>query len=197
MAEQDQFAGFLQRVRAGDDQAAAELVREYEPLIRREVRFRMRDPRLQRFFDDFDVCQSVLGTFFIRAAAGQFELNQPEDLVKLLVTITRRKLAEQARKQNRQRRDQRRHAAGSELINDAPAAHPSPSRYLAGKELLKQFHDRLDSDERRIADLRGQGAGWSEIADQLGGTPESRRKQLARAVDRVAQELGLEESASG
>ena len=37
----DPFAELLGRVRAGDAGAAAELVRRYEPLIRREVRLRL------------------------------------------------------------------------------------------------------------------------------------------------------------
>src|SRR5262245_25272966 len=35
------FAEFLNRIRAGDESAAAELVRQYEPLLRREVRMRL------------------------------------------------------------------------------------------------------------------------------------------------------------
>ena len=45
------FADFLRRIRAGDEQAAAELVRQYEPLIRREVRLQIDDRRLCRLFD--------------------------------------------------------------------------------------------------------------------------------------------------
>ena len=35
------FAEFLRRIRSGDEAAAEELVRLYEPLIRREVRLRV------------------------------------------------------------------------------------------------------------------------------------------------------------
>src|SRR4051794_4681777 len=42
------FAEFLSRVRAGDESAAAELVQQYEPLLRREVRMRLTDPSLFR-----------------------------------------------------------------------------------------------------------------------------------------------------
>jgi hypothetical protein len=35
------FADFMRHVRAGDAQAAAELVRRYKPLIRREIRLEM------------------------------------------------------------------------------------------------------------------------------------------------------------
>ena len=45
MAENDSFQALLRRVRAGDQEAAAELVRQYEGEIRRAVRLRL-DTRL-------------------------------------------------------------------------------------------------------------------------------------------------------
>ena len=38
MREDVTFAGFIRRIRAGDEQAARELVERYEPVIRCEVR---------------------------------------------------------------------------------------------------------------------------------------------------------------
>ena len=51
-----------------------------------------------------DICQSVMGSFFYRAALGQYELEKPDDLVRLLVTMARNKLADQARRQTTDRR---------------------------------------------------------------------------------------------
>jgi hypothetical protein len=34
--------------------------------------------------------------------------------------------------------------------------------------------------------------GWSEIAAQLGGTADARRKQFQRAIDGIAQTLQIE-----
>jgi len=48
MTEPGAFADFIDRVRAGDEQAAAELVRRYEPLIRREVRLHLEGRRPAR-----------------------------------------------------------------------------------------------------------------------------------------------------
>src|SRR5262245_23788772 len=78
------FAEFLRRIRAGDEAAAAEFVRLYEPLIRREVRMRLTDPAVYRLVGASDICQSVLLSFFTRAAAGQYDLRAPADLVRLL-----------------------------------------------------------------------------------------------------------------
>jgi RNA polymerase sigma-70 factor (ECF subfamily) len=193
MSQPSTFVDFVRRIRAGDDQAAAELVRQYEPLISREIRLQMEDRRLSRLFDSMDVCQSVLSSFFVRAAAGQYDLDRPEQMLKLLVSMARNKLASQARRQSRQRRDHRRAADTPEkleIVDDTP----SPSRVLASKELLEQFRQGLSDEERQVADLRGQGLGWAEIATELGGTAQARRMQLTRAADRVARQLGLDDS---
>jgi RNA polymerase sigma-70 factor (ECF subfamily) len=107
--------------------------------------------------------------------------------------MARNKLASAARQQYRQRRDPRRLAGGAEGLDHVAGGGPTPSRVFAGKELLTQFLDRLGEDERRIAELRGQGLAWEEVARQLGGTAQARRMQLARAAGRVARDLGLEE----
>ena len=107
MSEEPSFRELIGRVRRGDQQAAAELVRRYEPAIRRAVRFRLTDPRLRRTCDSLDVCQSVLLSFFVRAALGQYDLDTPEQLLRLLTAMARNKLLNQARAQQAARRDGR------------------------------------------------------------------------------------------
>jgi RNA polymerase sigma-70 factor (ECF subfamily) len=194
MSDADAFSSFLRRVRAGDADAAAELVRRYEPLVRRAVRLQLEDRRLRRLFDSSDVCQSVLASFFVRAAAGQYDLSGPEQLVKLLVTMTKNKVASEARKQTRQRRDQRRVAGGDQALAGVASPGPTPSRYMAGRELLARFREKLTDEERQVADLRSQGLGWDEVAARLGGTAQARRMQLSRALARVARDLGLDDN---
>ena len=193
MTEQIAFEGLIARVRAGDERSAAELVRRYEPEIRREVRFLLRDPYLRRSFDSMDICQSVMGSFFLRAALGEYDLNRPEDLIRLLVSMTRNKMVDATRRQRAQRRDHRRATSleGVEVI----APNPTPSQIVEGREMLGEVRSRLSEEERQLADLRAQGREWADIARQVGGTAEARRKQLTRAITRVARELGLDESA--
>jgi hypothetical protein len=68
---------------------------------------------------------------------------------------------------------------------------------VIGRELLEVYRGRLSDEERQLADLRTLGHDWSEIARMLGGTPQARRKQLTRAVNRVARQLGLDEDDEG
>ena len=97
MVEAPTFEELIRRVRAGDQDAAAVLVKRYEPAIRRAVRFRLADARLGTLLDSMDICQSVLASFFVRAATGQYELETPEQLLKLLTAMARNKLTTQAR----------------------------------------------------------------------------------------------------
>src|SRR5262245_58769822 len=133
MAEES-FADLIARVRAGDDQAATILVRRYEPEVRREVRFLLRDPFLRRSFDSMDICQSVMGSFFLRAALGEYDISQPQDLVRLLISMTRNKVVDATRRQRAQRRDHRR-STSLEAV-DVAAQVPSPSQVVEGRELL-------------------------------------------------------------
>src|SRR5437588_8674896 len=108
VAESGLFDDLIRRVRAGDSQAAAELVRLYEPAIRREARVRLVDSRLRRLFDSMDIAQSVFASFFVRAALGQYEIEKPEQLLRLLTSMSRKKLVDHAREQQAAKRDHRR-----------------------------------------------------------------------------------------
>jgi RNA polymerase sigma-70 factor (ECF subfamily) len=74
MTPDHSFHDLVRRVRSGDDAAAAKLVRHYGPALRRAVRTRLTDPELRRLLDSMDICQSVLASFFVRAA-GQYDLH--------------------------------------------------------------------------------------------------------------------------
>ncbi len=139
-----------------------------------------------------DVCQAVLGSFFVRAAAGQYELERPEHLLRLLKGMARKKLLHQVRQERAACRDVRRLEAVPGEDGTA-GAEPTPSRVVAGRDLLEAVRARLTPDERQLADRRALGQEWGPIAAELGGSPDGRRKQLNRALDRVARELGLDD----
>jgi RNA polymerase sigma-70 factor (ECF subfamily) len=188
MVEDNVFQDLIRRVRAGDGAAAAELVRTYEPAIRRAARIRLSDSRLQRLFDSMDISQSVFASFFIRAALGQYDIDKPDQLLRLLVTMSRKKLADHARYQAADRRDYRRERP----VPAGIASGPDPGQQVATRELLHEFRRRLSPAERRLADLRAAGRNWNQIAAELGASAEALRKQLARAVERIAADLGLD-----
>lgn len=174
--------------------AASALVQQYEPMVRRAVRLRMLSPSMRRTMDSMDICQSVLGSFFVRAAMGQYELNTPEDLVKLLVRLARNKVAGVARKHFARKRDARRVQDSNSAIDRAMDQQETPSKAVEGADLLEHFRRKLSPEERALADQRAQGREWIDIAKDMNESPEALRKRLQRAVDRAARELGLDDA---
>jgi RNA polymerase sigma-70 factor (ECF subfamily) len=192
MRDASSFDSFIQQIRGGSEDAARELVHRFEGVIRREARLRMEDHRLLRIFDSMDISQSVLTSFFVRASTGHFDLETPEQLVKLLLQMTRNKLAFQVRRHRARRRDSRLLAAARVDDLNVPSTYPGPSQLAADHDLIDAVRLRLDDEERQIADLRAEGWEWSEIAARIGGSAQARRMQLSRAVNRVAKALKLD-----
>lgn len=187
----------LLRVRNGDPDAAEEIVRTYEPEVRRAIRVRMTDARLRKLVDSIDICQSVLAGFFVRTAAGQYDIQTPEELLRLLITMARNRIVDWARRSNAERRDGRRdvslqHDDGSD--REIASAESSPASVLVNRDLLEQVRNRLSSDELTLMEHRAEGLGWNEIAEKTGEQANAVRMRLTRALDRVAAELGLEQS---
>jgi RNA polymerase sigma factor (sigma-70 family) len=187
----------LRRVRGGDAAAAEELVRTYEPEVRRAIRVRLTDARLRRLFDSIDICQSVLAGFFVRTAAGQFDIETPQELLRLLVTMARNRVIDLARRSQADRRDGRREVSLNVQDGQSPqfaTREPGPGSVLVSRELIEQVRNRLTADELRLMEQRSEGLNWNEIAATMGDQPNTVRMRLTRALDRVAAELGLEES---
>jgi RNA polymerase sigma-70 factor (ECF subfamily) len=187
------FVDLLERVRSGDQEAATLLVNQFEPELRRTVRVRLTDPRLRRFVDSADICQSVLANFFIRVRIGEFDLHKPDQLLHLLLTMARNKVLDKARRQQARKRDQRRIEGNPDVALENVQGHePEPTHVIECQDLLEQVRRLLDDEERYLADQRGQGKEWPEIAAELGARPDALRKKLTRALDRVTARLGLE-----
>jgi RNA polymerase sigma-70 factor (ECF subfamily) len=192
MRDTSVFADLLERVRDADSDAATELVRKYESAIRVAVRTRLSDPALRRQFDSMDVCQSVLGSFFFRMAAGQYDLRDPAQLVALLTKMAHNKLAMRARHQYRRRRDIRREIPLEEMYGEPTVTPAEPAQQVLGRELIERAFALMEPQVRDIAIRRASGMEWAEIAAQLGGTADARRKQFQRAVDQIALTLNID-----
>jgi RNA polymerase sigma-70 factor (ECF subfamily) len=190
MANEEDLRTLLLRVRAGDQQAAATLVRRYEPALRRTVRVRLRDRQLRRLLDSSDICQSVLLRFFARLARDPYQLDTPEQVLKLLTTLARNQVINAALREQAAKRDCRR-LAGAGGQPEAEARDSTPSQHVMAEELQEKARRILAPAESRLLELRKDGLEWDDIARLVGGTPEGLRKQLARAVARVSHALGL------
>jgi RNA polymerase sigma factor (sigma-70 family) len=196
MSDDPSFDDLLARARDGDEAAATELVRRFEPEVRRFIRYRLTDPRLRRFLDSLDVCQSAFANFFVRLADGGFDLKTPGQLHRLLLTIAGNKVRDHVRRQAAQRRGgPDRAEAGAGPLAAVADSDPGPGESALVRDLIAVFRDRLSAEERGWLDRWLLGRSWQEVAAETGDSTEALRKRFARAVDRAARELGWETEA--
>ena len=183
------FADLVEGARLGDDQAVNELVRRYEPEIRRFVRVRLTDWRLRRSFDSQDICQSVLCRFFARLGDGGFQLHEPRQLVGLLLTMARNKLRDEVRKHRTVRRggNNAQHGIEEKTLEYLVDREREPGQQVADAEIVALVLHELPSQDQYLAGEWMRGRQWEELAVELNSTAEALRKRLSRALQRVAR----------
>jgi DNA-directed RNA polymerase specialized sigma24 family protein len=164
-------------LRAGDEDAARQLWRRYFEALVRLARARL---RARAVADEEDVALSAFDSFYAGMAHGRFpDIADRDDLWRLLVTMTARKAANQARRESRQKRGGGRVVPESDLAagqgSEAGAigqlVGPEPTPEFAA-QVAEECGRRLDGlpDEslRTVALMKMEGYTNDEIADRLG-----------------------------
>jgi RNA polymerase sigma-70 factor (ECF subfamily) len=189
MSDDASFRDLMRRLRAGDSQAARELVRSYEGAIRLQVRVRLTQPDLRRLLDSMDIVQLVWASFFPRAAVGEFELEDPKKLLNLLITLAHNKLLDQAKNLRRKRRGHGRVVAGIPTASELADPRPGPEQTADERDFIREFRSHLSRPEQSLWDQRLQGRSWVELAAERGTDPDVLRIQFHRALERVARKM--------
>jgi RNA polymerase sigma factor (sigma-70 family) len=197
MAAEGPFLELLRRIRAGDETAALALHATYAEQLRRIIRVQLTQPALRRQMDSLDICQSVFADFFVRTALGQYDLESPTELLRLLATMARHRVVYHAQKRRAARRGIRRVEAGAIEDFALTSSGGTPNQIVSARELLRQCQKRLSAEERSLVDRRRSGQGWEEIAAAVGRSADAVRKQYKRAIERVSGDLGIEELSHG
>lgn len=186
------FAERLAQLRRGDPDAIAAFVEEYEPYLRRSLRFRIRNAALQAAADSVDICQSVLGGFLLQLAAGNYDLDSKEDLNRLLAAIANKKFLMLHRRESAAKRSRRITLSMSDLPEASNRDNSIPTQSLEITEIWEKATSIMTSEERTLLHRRKEGQSWEEIAADLNLNALLLRKRLSRALRRVADDLGLD-----
>lgn len=182
--------------RAGNDDAARKLFERYVDRLVAVARRRLSLHRpLKRRVDPEDIVQSAFRSFFGRLRAGQFHIEEQDDLCKLLVRITVRKALRQITYQRAAKRDPGLEAPVKQGDDDLAvrllAHEPGPEEEVAFLDQLEHFLTGLTPEERRILEMRVQGYSNEDICRELGTYDRKIRRALERIRRLAAQEDGL------
>ena len=178
-----ELAGFLARIQAGDEDAARDLLRRFEPEVRLVVRRQL--PRLLRSrFDSLDFLQSVWGDFFQRVRNGPAEFTDARHLVGFLARAAKNKVIDQYRRAGSQKGDMHREEpiwseAGG--VRELPSQTETPSELAEAREALDRLMVLVPEDRRAVLALKAEGLTSREIGGRLGLSE--------RTVQRVLEDL--------
>ncbi len=196
-AEQWTSAQLLDQYSRGQKAAADEIFTRYADRMILLARTRL-SSRLAARIDPEDVALSAWRSFFVGAREGQFALNAPGDLWRLLASITLHKVCRQARRHGAARRaidrDQSLQLLPEDKTPTTKRLLNGPEGQLALTEKVDAIMAKLDAPARRILDLRLQGEKLGAIALRTGRSERTVRRTLARIRHLLVARIGTDNS---
>lgn len=185
---QDWLAGFLQ----GDSGLLEDFWRQYGPMLERVAARHIGD-RLRTKLGPEDVVQSACRTFFRRAKAGEFRLEDAEALWRLLCAITVTKVKEQSRFHARKKRSMDREVSASTSDGDdmpLPSGGPAPEAEVDFADHFEKLLESLDEEERRIVNFKLQDLTHDQVAERMGISERTVRRLFKQLQRKLSTALG-------
>jgi RNA polymerase sigma-70 factor (ECF subfamily) len=169
------FTELMERLRTGDQHAAARVFEEYAGRLVALARARL-GAALRSKVDPEDVMQSAFKSFFLRQTTGQWRLENWDSLWGLLAQITVRKCGHRveyfhAACRNIDRETGRSSASDDSTVEwEAAARDPTPEEAAILAETVERLMKELGSRDRQILALTLQGYGIRDLSATLGCT---------------------------
>lgn len=197
MSPLDSFSALMERLKAGEDDAARVVFERFATRLVGLARKSL-DGRLLQKVDPEDVVQSAYKSFFLGQRDGGWEFGGWDGLWGMLTLITLRKCAHRAEYFRAGKRDVRREMApatdssGGGVDSFALDRDPQPEEAALLVETVEGlFRSLADGDERAILELSLQGFSTAEIAEQTGRAERSVRRlreRLGKRLERMQTE---------
>ncbi|MEZ6104890.1 MAG: ECF-type sigma factor [Pirellulaceae bacterium] len=174
--DDDSITQWIDGMRSGDDEAVRHIWDSFFHRLVALARQRMKSAN-RSTYDEEDIVVSAFKSFCAGVRDGKFpRLRDRDDLWRLLLVITARKVADRITFQQREKRDTRMQVYATELqavgsdVSSEPFLAREPSPEFAA-ECADQFRCLLDQlrheDLRQIALLKMEGYTNQEIAARL------------------------------
>jgi RNA polymerase sigma-70 factor (ECF subfamily) len=184
----------LRRFQQGSGHAATILYFRYAEHLQSLAAARIA-PDLACRIDPEDIVQSVFRTFFRRAALGQFEVPDGEDLWKLFLVLALNKLRNAGTYHRAARRDVRRSATADPEGTEGHNGRDE-NALLVLRLVIEEVLGHLPESARLVVELRIEGHEVAEIAQRSGRSKRSVERILRDFRERLQASLHPGESAS-
>lgn len=195
MSDNNNVSHWIDLVKGGDSAAANRIWQLYFDRLVRAVRRRVYGQN-RAVSDEEDIVLSVFDSFYAAAEEGRFpDLADRDDLWRLLLRMSGRKVIDKRRHDRRQRRGG--DAAVFSLDDDdgdsiieAIGDEPSPEMVLMMQESVEQFFSHLGVGQLRdLAGAKLEGYSNAELAQRFGCSERTIERRLHLIREKCQQEL--------
>jgi RNA polymerase sigma-70 factor (ECF subfamily) len=173
-----EFEALMQRIRAGEPEAARELFELYGKQIQIVVRRRM-SRFLRSQYDSVDFSQDAWASFF-HIPPERITFRTPDELVTFLCCLAQNKLNDAYRWRRTKKRSCQKfeslEARGEELAGQ----HAAPSQFAIAEEQWVRLIQGKSPRVRRALEMVREGCELQEISQTLGVHPKKIQRLLTR-----------------
>ena len=194
MSKHENVSHWIELVKEGDSAAANHIWQHYFDRLVRSVRNRLNGQN-RAVSDEEDIVLSVFDSFYAAAENGRFpDLADRDDLWRLLLRMSARKVVDKHRHDRRQRRggDVEIHSLGGDdkTIIEAIGDEPSPEMVLMMQESVEQFFSHLGVGHLPdLAVAKLEGYSNAELAVRFECSERTIERRLHLIREKCQQEL--------
>lgn len=189
--DDDDLAGLIERVKAGDADAIRDLIHRFEGDVRTIVRVRL--PQLLRSqFDSMDFVQAVWQSVLTKDGKDLGRFTNARHFRGFLAGVARNKVFEEHRRRTRTRkysliREEPLYVrrGDRELPREVPAPDPTPSQDAQAQDRFAQLVAGRSAQEVEVVELRRRGLTFDEIAAQTGLSERAVRRIIEAIRERM------------
>lgn len=180
---------WLQKLLDGEGEVVRDFWQQYGDRLSK-LAGRQLNAKLQRRVEADDVVQSACRTFFRRAEAGQFELEESESLWRLLCAIVVNKARMKVRfhlqdKRGVHHEEDQSHAPDEKPREFAVADSPAPDEVAEFNDQFEFLMSALDEEEKQIIQYKLEDLTNDEIAEKMDCSERTVRRIFSRIRSRL------------
>lgn len=196
MSDNPHISQWIDLVKQGDSIATNQIWHHYFDRLVCAVRRRM-SGHSREVSDEEDIALSVFNSFYNAAQKGRFpDLADRDDLWKLLLRMSARKVIDKYRHDHRQRRGGEVKITSLDQVQDehslfnAVDDEPSPEMVLMMEETVEKFYSHLGVGQLRdLAVAKLEGYSNSELAEKYECSERTIERRLHLIREKCQQEL--------
>ena len=196
MSESHEVSHWINLVKQGDASAANQIWHHYFDRLIRAVRQRLGGQN-RAVSDEEDIVVSVFDSFYVAAENGRFpDLAVRDDLWRLLLSMSARKVIDKRRRDQRKRRGRDVAIHSLEGNPDDPGiievigSEPSPEMILMMQESVEQLFSHLGVGQlQELAVAKLEGHSNAEIARKFECSERTIERRLHLIREKLQQEL--------